>query len=52
MFTKVHPPVSINHTQHCKTAATQAAAERIVYEKLRDYHGRDRVRGAGHTKSF
>ena len=27
-------------------------AETIVYKNMRDYHGKDKVRGAGHTKSY
>jgi len=28
-----------------------AKTHTIVYTKMRDYHGVDKVRGAGHTKS-
>ena len=49
--TKKNPPISINHIQVCKSSETQAKAESIVYSKLRDYHGDDKVRGAGHTKT-
>lgn len=50
-WTQKHAPVSINHVQVCRTAASQAKAETIVYTKMRDYHGSDVVRGAGYTKS-
>jgi predicted GIY-YIG superfamily endonuclease len=50
-WTRRHEPVSVNHIQVCQTAASQARAETVVYENMRDYHGVDRVRGAGHTRS-
>jgi predicted GIY-YIG superfamily endonuclease len=50
-WTQKNAPVSINHVQVCKTAASQAKAETIVYTKMRDYHGPDLVRGAGNTTS-
>ena len=50
-WTKKNAPVSINHVQVCKTAASQAKAETIVYGKMRDYHGPYLVRGAGNTTS-
>jgi predicted GIY-YIG superfamily endonuclease len=50
-FAQKHAPVNINHVQQCRTAQSQAKAETIVYTKMRDYHGPDKVRGAGHTKS-
>ena len=50
-WTKLHAPTSVNSMQQCKSEESAKAAERIVYEKMRDYHGEDKVRGAGHTKS-
>jgi predicted GIY-YIG superfamily endonuclease len=50
-WTQKHKPVSVNHIQVCRTSATQAKAETIVYTKMRDYHGMSKVRGAGHTTS-
>ena len=50
-WTQKHLPVSVNHVQRCKSVTTAKAAERIVYSKMADYHGKSVVRGAGHTKS-
>ena len=50
--TRQFAPVSVNHVQTCRSEHTAKRAEKIVYEKMRDYHGMDKVRGAGHTKRF
>ncbi len=51
-WTQIYKPVSINHVQVCRTSSSQARAETIVYEKMRNYHGSRKVRGAGYTKSY
>lgn len=51
MWTKKNAPVSINHIQKCKSSQTAAKAETIVYKAMKNYHGGDKVRGAGNTKS-
>jgi predicted GIY-YIG superfamily endonuclease len=43
---KVH---SINE---CRSLAAAKRAEKKVYDRMRDYHGSDRVRGAGNTARF
>lgn len=50
-WTQQHAPESINHVQVCRSNDTARQAERIVYTNMRNYHGKDNVRGAGHTKS-
>jgi len=50
-WTQKNKPMSVNHVQNCKSGASASKAETIVYKKMRDYHGMDKVRGAGHTKS-
>ena len=47
-------PTSINHVQKCKNMSNAKKAKTIVYKNMRDYHGKDKVRGAGacHTKSY
>lgn len=44
-------PVSINHTQVCRSNETASKAEAIVYRNMSNYHGKTNVRGAGHTKT-
>jgi predicted GIY-YIG superfamily endonuclease len=51
-WTQKNQPVSINHIQECTSKENAKKAERIVYENMRDYHGIDNVRGAGHTSSI
>lgn len=51
-WTQKNPPVSINHIQKCTSEKNAKKAEKIVYEKMRDYHGTDKVRGAGYTSSI
>ncbi|CAN0481502.1 unnamed protein product, partial [Ectocarpus sp. 12 AP-2014] len=50
-WTQQNKPVSINHTQVCRSNETAKAAESIVYRNMSKYHGKDNVRGAGHTKT-
>jgi predicted GIY-YIG superfamily endonuclease len=50
--TKACPPISVNHIQQCRSSKSARKAETIVYENMRDYHGLDKVRGAGHTRRF
>lgn len=50
-WTQKYGPTSVHKIQICKNPTNQAKAETIVYKKMSDYHGKDRVRGAGHTSS-
>jgi predicted GIY-YIG superfamily endonuclease len=50
-WTKKNPPVSVNHIQKCKTPESAKKAETIVYNKMKEYHGKNNVRGAGNTRS-
>ena len=49
--TKKHKPISVNHVQECKSVGHAKKAERIVYTNMSRYHGKQKVRGAGHTNS-
>ena len=51
-WTQKNKPISVNHVQKCRSNKTASKAETIVYKKMRDYHGKSKVRGAGHTKSY
>ena len=51
LWTEKNPPVSVNHINKCSSLQTAKNAERIVYRRMADYHGGDKVRGAGHTSS-
>jgi predicted GIY-YIG superfamily endonuclease len=50
-YTQKNKPVSVNHVQKCKSYTSAKNAERIVYYNMKNYHGGDNVRGAGHTNS-
>jgi predicted GIY-YIG superfamily endonuclease len=50
-WTKKHKPVKILHSNKCSSLKSSKAAEKIIYERMRDCHGKENVRGAGHTKS-
>lgn len=45
-------PLSVNHVQKCKSVENARKAEATVYNNMKNYHGTDQVRGAGHTKRF
>ena len=45
-------PISINHIQKCRNVNTAKKSETIIYKKMSNYHGKNKVRGAGHTKRF
>ena len=45
-------PLSVNHVQKCTSVENAKKAEKIVYNNMKNYHGIDRVRGAGYTKRF
>ena len=51
-WTQKYKPISINHIQKCKSKESAKKAETIVYYKMKDYHGGNKVRGAGYTKSY
>jgi predicted GIY-YIG superfamily endonuclease len=50
-WTKKHKPVRIIQSNKYSSLKTSKSAEKKVYERMRDYHGKENVRGAGHTKS-
>ena len=45
-------PISVNHVQRCTSVKNAKKAETIVYNNMKKYHGKNKVRGAGHTKRF
>lgn len=50
-WTQRYSPVSVNSIQRVSSAAYAKRLERTIYNNMRDYHGADKVRGAGNTKS-
>ena len=51
-WTQKHLPISINSINQCKSLESAKNAERIMYDNMKNYHGSDKVRGAGNTKSY
>lgn len=52
MVTRECPPVSIHSVKKCKSLQKAKNAEKIVYHNMKNYHGTDKVRGAGNTTRF
>lgn len=52
MVTKQCKPVSVHAVNKCSSLQAAKNAERIVYHNMKNYHGTNNVRGAGHTKRF
>jgi predicted GIY-YIG superfamily endonuclease len=50
-WTQKHSPVKVSYVQKCKSLQAAKRAETAIYKRMRDYHGIDKVRGAGHTSS-
>lgn len=50
-WTQKHEPVSINSIQKVDSIEYAKKLEKIIYHNMKDYHGTDKVRGAGHTKT-
>jgi len=50
-WTQKHQPISINSTQEVSSVNYAKKLETIIYHKMKDYHGKDKVRGAGNTSS-
>lgn len=51
-WTQKNLPTSINSINQCKSLESAKNAERIMYYNMKNYHGSDKVRGAGNTKSY
>jgi predicted GIY-YIG superfamily endonuclease len=51
-FTQKHQPIGVNSINQCKSLESAKNAERIIYYNMKNYHGIDKVRGAGNTKSY
>ena len=51
-WTQKHAPTSVNSIMPCKSYESAKKAETIVYQNMKNYHGKDMVRGAGNTKSY
>ena len=45
-------PTSIHSINKCSSVQAAKNAERITYHNMKNYHGTDNVRGAGHTSRF
>ena len=50
--TREVPPISVNSLYANRSVQSAKRAEALVYSAMRDYHGADMVRGAGHTARF
>ena len=51
-WTQKYQPVSVNSINPCKSLESAKNAERIVYYRMKNYHGSNNVRGAGNTSSI
>ena len=51
-ITQERRPISVNHVQRCTSVKNAKKAETAVYNNMKKYHGKNKVRGAGHTKRF
>ena len=51
-WTQKHQPTSVNSINQCNSLESAKNAERIMYYNMKNYHGIDKVRGAGNTKSY
>jgi len=51
-WTQKHEPISINSIQKVSSVQYAKKLETIIYYKMKDYHGSEKVRGAGNTKSY
>lgn len=45
-------PISVHSVKKCSSKEKAQNAERIVYYNMKNYHGSDKVRGAGNTTRF
>jgi len=52
MVTKECKPISINHISSYKNIYSAKKAESLIYNRMKQYHGNNKVRGAGNTKRF
>ena len=50
-WTKKHAPLRVHHSNWCRSETAAKNAERIIVERMKNYYGSDKVRGAGHTSS-
>jgi len=45
-------PISVHSINKCSSVQTAKNAERIVYNNMKNYHGKNNVKGAGNTSRF
>ena len=50
-WTKKHAPIKLHKSNWCSSEAAAKKAEKIIVERMKNYYGSDKVRGAGHTSS-
>lgn len=50
--TKNNKPISVHCVHKCKSVRAAKNAERNMYYNMKNYYGKDKVRGAGNTRSF
>ena len=51
-WTQKHQPVRVNSIQKVSSVVYAKKLETIIYDKMKEYHGSSKVRGAGNTKSY
>ena len=51
-WTQKHEPISVHHMQRVSDVQYAKKLETIIYTNMKNYHGTDKVRGAGHTRSY
>ena len=50
-WTQKHQPISVNSIQKVSSVRYAKNLETIIYNKMKNYHGGAKVRGAGNTNS-
>ncbi len=50
-WTQKHQPISVHSIQKVSSVPYAKKLETIMYNKMKNYHGGAKVRGAGNTKS-
>ena len=50
-WTQKHEPVNVNSVQYVNTTSYARKLETIIYYNMKNYHGSNKVRGAGYTKT-
>jgi predicted GIY-YIG superfamily endonuclease len=51
-WTQKYSPISVNSVKKVSDVSCAKKLETKIYNKMKDYHGIEKVRGAGHTSSI